>query len=102
MSNKIRDMNNTITLLVIMTIKPEHLDEATKLIKRLKKTTRKEVGCKSYVVKRDENDINTFVFIEKFYDRDGLMAHKNSKHAQEILYKLLPPMVSEKVVKYLR
>lgn len=94
-------MSNTLTLLVVMTIKPESLGEATKLIKRLKKASRKEIGCKSYVVKKDANDENTFIFIEKFYDRDGLMAHKNSDHVQEILYKLLPPMVSEKSVRYL-
>lgn len=99
MSNKLRDM---ITILVTMTFKPEFTQAGKDLVKKLKKASRKEKGCKSYVVKNDLNDENTVVLIEKFYDEDGYNFHKETEHVKNILKTQLTPMVSEKVVRFLK
>lgn len=91
-----------VTIIVAMTFKPEFTEVAKKLAKKLKKESRKEVGCKSYKVLQDVNDINTLVFIEKFYDNEGVEFHKNTKHVIEILKAQMGPMINTKVVHFVK
>lgn len=92
--------NKMITILVTMTFKPEFTEAGKKLVNKLKKASRKENGCKSYKVLQDVNDDNTVVLIEKFYDNESVEFHKNTKHVLYILKTQLPPMISEKVTRF--
>lgn len=100
MSNKIiRDM---ITIHVTMTFKPEFTYVAKILLNQLKRKSKKESGCVSYKVKQDVNDENTVILIEKFNDSESLNYHKETKHVQEILKTKLEPMISERIVRFLK
>lgn len=89
-----------VTIIVTMTFKPKFSGLGKELVKELKKESLKEEGCKSYKVLQDVNDGNTVILIEKFYDNEAVEFHKNTKHVLDILKTKLPPMIEEKVTRF--
>jgi autoinducer 2-degrading protein len=58
--------------------------EMLQAFERLAAASRKEAGCRMYVVHRHREDKRTFFVYEQYDDDAALQAHRDSPHFQEI------------------
>jgi autoinducer 2-degrading protein len=59
--------------------------EMLQAFERLAAASRKEPGCRMYVVHRHREDKRTFFVYEQYDDDAALQAHRDSPHFQEII-----------------
>ena len=64
--------------------------EVLAVFSRLGAASRKEPGCRMYVVHKDRDDGRRFFVYEQYDDEAALQAHRDSAHFQEIALGLLP------------
>ncbi len=60
--------------------------------KRLADGSRKEPGCRMYVVHQHRDDKRKFFVYEQYDDDAALQAHRDTPHFQEIALKTLPAL----------
>lgn len=61
-------------------VKPEHRDAYIAGARTCIAETHKEKGCISYELHVSVNDPDTFVFVERWAERDDLTAHSRAPH----------------------
>jgi (4S)-4-hydroxy-5-phosphonooxypentane-2,3-dione isomerase len=71
-----------ICLAVIYTFQPGKEEEAVGYLRELIPASRKEPGCRMYVVHRGKEDPRMFFIYEQYDDEAALEAHRNSSHFQ--------------------
>ena len=71
-----------VCLAVSYTFKPGKEDEALGYFEKLIPASRREPGCRMYVVHRGKDDPRKFFIYEQYDDEAALDAHRNSEHFQ--------------------
>ncbi len=71
-----------IALAVTYTFKPGKDDEAVAYFRELIPASRKEPGCRMYVVHRGKDDPRKFFIYEQYDDEAAFDAHRASPHFQ--------------------
>lgn len=69
-----------ICVAVTYLMKPGHEDEAVALFGQLTPPTRREPGCRMYLVHRSTTDPRKFFLYEQYDDQAALDAHRASEH----------------------
>jgi len=69
-----------ISVIAKIPMKEDKVDEAIAAIKELIKNVANEDGTLSYSLNRDQKNLNTLVFIERYKDNDSLKAHSSTDH----------------------
>jgi quinol monooxygenase YgiN len=59
-------------------------EQAVKLLRRLAAESRKEPGCRGYVVHRHCDEPRKFLLYEQYRDDDALEDHRSTHHFQQI------------------
>ena len=72
-----------IYVIATLNVKPEKRDVTIAAAKIAIAETGKEKGCRSYDMHVSVTDPNTFVFVERWDDRDCLSAHMKMPHFLE-------------------
>jgi quinol monooxygenase YgiN len=72
-----------IYVVATMQVKPEKRDAVLAAAKTAIAETRKETGCQSYDLHVSVTEPNTFVFVERWDNRDRLTAHMGMPHFKE-------------------
>jgi len=72
-----------IYVVATMHIKPEKREEVLKAARVAIAETRKEKGCQSYDLHISVTEPNTFVFVERWDNRDCLSSHMQMPHFLE-------------------
>jgi quinol monooxygenase YgiN len=72
-----------ICVAVSYVIKSGHEDEAERLFRVLSEHTRREPGCRMYLVHRSPIDARRFFLYEQYDNQDALDAHRSSSHFAE-------------------
>lgn len=71
-----------IVLIAKSTVQEGKQEEFVRIAKKMVEETRKEEGCISYDLVKDETDDVVFCFIEKYRDEAALEAHRASAYFQ--------------------
>ena len=71
-----------IVLIAKSTVQEGKQEEFVRIAKKMVEETRKEEGCISYDLVKDETDDVVFCFIEKYKDEAALEAHRASAYFQ--------------------
>lgn len=71
-----------IVLIAKNTLQEGKQEEFVRIAKKMVEETRKEEGCISYDLVKDETDDVVFCFIEKYKDEAALEAHRASAYFQ--------------------
>ena len=71
-----------IVLIAKNTLQEGKQEEFVRIAKKMVEETRKEEGCISYDLVKDETDDVAFCFIEKYKDEAALEAHRASAYFQ--------------------
>jgi quinol monooxygenase YgiN len=69
-----------IAVAVTYTFKPGHEDEAVAYFRELIPASRREPGCRQYVVHRAKSDPGKFFIYEQYDDEAAFDAHRASPH----------------------
>lgn len=69
-----------IVLIAKNTVQDGKQEEFIRIAGKMVEETRKEVGCLSYDLAKDEADDSVFYFIEKYQDEAALEAHRASAY----------------------
>jgi quinol monooxygenase YgiN len=69
-----------------------HEQEVVKAFERLAAGSRKEPGCRLYVVHQNRDDKSRFFVYEQYDDDAALQAHRDTPHFQEIALHALPKL----------
>jgi quinol monooxygenase YgiN len=78
-----------VTLLVTMTIKPEHDRDFLQLAAETAETVhREEPGTELYAMHEHPDKPNTYVWVERYADEAALEAHGNAPYMADALAKL--------------
>lgn len=72
-----------IYVVATMQVKPEKRDAVLAAAKIAIAETRKETGCQSYDLHVSVTEPDTFVFVERWDNRDCLTAHMGMPHFKE-------------------
>jgi quinol monooxygenase YgiN len=83
-------VRNHIRVLAKMTSRPEKADELESVLLELLKPTRKERGCLSYQLYRNNANVCEFVLVEEWENDASLAAHLDTTHIQDALMKAKP------------
>lgn len=66
--------------------------EVIQAFERLAEASRREPGCKMYLVHQDREDKRRFFVYEQYINEQALQAHREAPHFQEIAAKTLPKL----------
>jgi quinol monooxygenase YgiN len=77
------------------TAKPEKVADLAAILRELVGPTRKEKGCISYQLLRNNVDSGDFVFVEEWTSNDALDAHLATPHLQNALAKATPLLAKD-------
>lgn len=77
-----------ISVIAKVPVKPEVKDEAIEAVKELMKGVATEEGTLHYTLNIDQNDPNTFVFMERYTDMDALGIHGSTEHFMAFMGKV--------------
>jgi quinol monooxygenase YgiN len=69
-----------ISIIAKIPIKEEKMTEAIEAFKQLMKEVAKEEGTLSYTLNVSQKDPATLVVMERYKDKDSLMAHSSTPH----------------------
>jgi len=78
-----------ITIVAKKSIKQSKIEEFKVLAEKLIKESRNEVGCISYNLYQDINDLNTLTFIEEWKNEQAINLHNKSDHFINIVPKFV-------------
>ena len=78
-----------IAVIAKVPIKSENKDEAIAEVKVLMSKVAEEEGTLHYTLNIDQNDPDTFVFIERYKDMEALGAHGSTQHFQDFMGKAM-------------
>ena len=84
-------------LAVNWTAKPGNEDEVRKILRAMGEASRQEPGVITYTTHEDPDDPREFFIYEKYYDADGLEAHQQTEHFQELVLKQAIPLLETRV-----
>jgi|AntRauTorckE6833_2_1112554.scaffolds.fasta_scaffold191802_1 quinol monooxygenase YgiN len=76
-----------ISVIAYLHVKPEKREEAVKAAEELINQVKNEKGTLYYSFNADDNDPETFVFIEKYKDMDSLKLHGQTEYFSEFMKK---------------
>jgi len=76
-------MNQDITLLILIEVKPNHRQEQIDAFEKLAPIVRQEVGCLQYELKEVMGNENEFVLLERWASEDDLLVHDVTAHMVE-------------------
>ncbi len=88
-----------ICLVVTYKLKEGAPQRAIELFRKLAAESRKEPGCRSYLVHTDPEDERTIMLYEQYDDGAALARHRSSPHYKTIADETLPPLVEGKELK---
>jgi quinol monooxygenase YgiN len=86
-------------IFVIATMKtsPENQQVLVEAARDCISKTRKEAGCISYELHQSVSDANTFVFVERWENREALEAHFKAPHLTKWRAEAGPLIIEKKV-----
>jgi len=76
-------IDETLTIVAVVTVKPEFKEDVLKAIKTVVDATRKESDCIFYDVFEDVNNPLKFVFIETWKSQAAIDSHNKSAHLND-------------------
>ena len=76
-------------------VKPEALDEALPLLKKLVQDSRKEEGCNGYDLYQNLQDPTHCVIVENWATEEAVHAHSSQPHFVDTIGKLIPLLAKE-------
>jgi quinol monooxygenase YgiN len=88
-----------VTLAVTWRAKPGHEDEVKDILRRLAEESRREPGCRRYLIHQATNDPAHFHLYEQYASPAALKHHSESPHFKHYVLELaLPLLVSRERV----
>ena len=72
-----------VVLAVVWMAKPGKESEAARIFSIMQTESRKEPGCRMYIVHRHRKDPRRFFIYEQYDDDAALQAHRDSPHFQK-------------------
>jgi len=85
MKEKLKHPEKPFTMLVTIQVKEGKEKALEDAFLEAQKGTKKEKGCISYEINRDVDHPDTFVFVEKWKNIDGLVEHLAADHTTKLL-----------------
>ena len=85
MKEKIKHPDKPFTMLVTIQVKEGKEKALEEAFLEAQKGTKKEKGCIAYEINRDVDHPDTFVFVEKWKNIDGLADHLKAEHTTKLL-----------------
>ncbi|HMK30110.1 MAG TPA: putative quinol monooxygenase [Terriglobales bacterium] len=85
-----------LVLAVTWMAKPGREAEVIGIFQRLQADSRREPGCRMYVVHQHTTEPRRFFLYEQYDDEAALQAHRSSPHFQEYAVRQLP-QIAERV-----
>jgi quinol monooxygenase YgiN len=85
-----------VVLSVVWMARLGHEAEVAGIFSKLQEESRKEPGCKMYVVHRHRTEPRRFFLYEQYQDDAALEAHRTAPHFMEYARKALPK-IAERV-----
>ena len=79
-----------VVLAVTWTANPGKEEEVADAFRKLEAAARQEPGCLMFVVHRHRTDHSRFFVYEQYRDDAALAAHRETKHFEEYVVKVLP------------
>lgn len=90
------------SIIAELAIKPENIDEAKELAKEMIENVKQEKGTLFYSLNIDSDDPNTFIFMERYSDKEALKVHGETPHFKTFMEKITPFLSSPPMVKILK
>ena len=81
-----------VVLAVTWVANPGREEAVADAFRKLEAAARQEPGCLMFVVHRHRTDRARFFVYEQYRDDAALAAHRETKHFQEYVVKVLPPL----------
>lgn len=75
--------NSNLTIVAKIVVKPENLKLVEEELIKLVKFTRAEEGCVDYILHKDNENENSFLFYENWETRELWQEHMKSAHIAE-------------------
>ena len=98
MKEKIKHPDKPFTMLVTIQVKEGKEKALEEAFLEAQKGTKKEKGCIAYEINRDVDHPDTFVFVEKWKNMDGLADHLAAEHTIKLL-KMFGDLVEKSSIK---
>ncbi|MGM0419295.1 MAG: putative quinol monooxygenase [Thermodesulfobacteriota bacterium] len=76
-----------ISVIAYLYVKPEKREEAVKAAEELISKVKNEEGTLYYSFNADDNDSETFVFMEKYKDMESLKLHGQTEYFSDFMKK---------------
>ena len=76
---------DTVHVVARITARPDSVTQLQAVLTALLEPTRREAGCRSYVLLHNQADPTDFTFIEEWTDAAALDAHLHTPHLQAAL-----------------
>lgn len=93
---------DNVKILAEFTVSEENIMLAKNLFNELKEETLLEKDCLSYQVYQDFNKENCFILIEVFKNQEAFNFHKTTKGYLDILKTKIEPLITNKLVRFLK
>ncbi len=88
-----------ICLVVNFRLKEGVQARAIEMLRKLAAESRKEPGCRLYLVHTDPEDDRTIMLYEQYDDGGALAKHRASAHYKTIAEQTLPPLIETRDLK---
>jgi quinol monooxygenase YgiN len=82
-----------VTLAVTWMARPGHEDDIKDILMRLAEETRREPGCRQYIVHQSAGDPTLFFLYEQYTSPKALKEHNDSRHFHHFVLELAIPLL---------
>lgn len=77
-----------IRIVATVIAKNNELEFVKAAVKSIVEPSNRDEGCIQYELHQDHNDLNTFVFFERWRDQESLVKHNQTLHLKEFIERI--------------